>query len=366
VPMLQRARLDDAPRAQPEIPTSIEVGEMVGIRDDGDGEETAPRSSFHLSHSDHFPEKEMKMSHQNWEMKKVIENDKTFLVKINVEIGDALFERKLGLKMKDAYPWVIRPAIRCLACARSPCVHGKPEKFLMPLHVFVWVERNGFITPEPNGRPRVIHHKNEDKCDARIKNLALGTQSAHAKLHNSKRRKYGRRKRQSFNGLFRPHQPAQVIDVPEEIKKTLSPPPVKKGPKTLTEKIYELEEVLRRNYEFVLQGTAYLEGHGTAIPRSASAKDWRKPQTRLLGLRMPRMACSEAEACFVRLYASFDLELGRVADDLGEPVHLLRHLLNRVAVAVAVDRWVKHRRLPTKTVKFGFEEVKLQSRRRVL
>jgi hypothetical protein len=155
-----------------------------------------------------------------------------------------------------------------------------------------------------------------------------------------------------------------VVAVSEEVKKSIAPPPKTIRPRTLNEQLFELEKVLEDNFEFIMKGTAYLDGHGTSIPRSPSAAQWRKPETRLLGLRMPRKGCSRAEACFVRLYASFDLDLDRVAADVGEPVELLRHLLKRVPVAVAIERWVKHRRLPTKTVKFGFEEVKPQPRRR--
>lgn len=305
------------------------------------------------------------MTYQNWETLKIFEGDKIFSVKINTEIADTLFERKLILKMKEGYPWVVRPASSsCSSCASSSstssaCAHGKPEKFLMALHVFVWIEKNGLMKPDPHGRQQSIHHKNENKLDARIKNLALGTQAAHARLHNSKRRRYSRRKRFEAAGLYRPHQPAQVVELTEEEKKKIVPP--KKNPnaaKTLFDEIRSLEEVLENNFEEVLEDTAHLEGQGKAIPRSAPVSEWRSSKSRLMGLHMPRMACSKAEACFVRVYASHGLDLARVAEVLAVREGLLHHLLRRVPVAVAVERWVKYRRLPTKTVSFGIEEVR--------
>lgn len=308
------------------------------------------------------------MSHQNWETKKISDGDKIFSIKINTDVADALFERKLVLKMKDGYPWVVRPAASsCSSCASSSssCPHGKPEKFLMALHVFVWVEKNGLIEPDPHGRQRSIHHKNEDKLDARIKNLAIGTQAAHARLHNSKRRRHSRRKRFELAGLYRPHQPARVVALTEDEKKKIVPPKKKtEMVKTLFDEIAMLEKVLENNFEEVLKDTAHLDGQGRAIPRSAPVSEWRAPKTRLMGLHMPRMACSKAEACFVRVYASHDLDLGRVAEVLAVRESLLHHLLRRVPVAVAVERWVKYRRLPTKTVVFGTEEVKLQPGRK--
>ena len=62
----------------------------------------------------------MKMTYQNWETQKIFEGDKVFSVKINTEIADTLFERKLILKMKEGYPWVVRPASSsCSSCASS-------------------------------------------------------------------------------------------------------------------------------------------------------------------------------------------------------------------------------------------------------
>lgn len=309
------------------------------------------------------------MTYQNWETQKIFEADKIFSVKINTEIADTLFERKLILKMNEGYPWVVRPASSsCSSCASSSassCPHGKPEKFLMALHVFVWVEKNGVIEPDPHGRQRSIHHKNEDKLDARIKNLALGTQADHARLHNSKRRRHSRRKRFESAGLFRPHQPARVVELTEDEKKKIMPPKKKtETVKTLFDEIVTLEKVLEDNFEEVLKDTAHLDGQGRPIPRSAPVSEWRAPKTRLMGLHMPRMACSKAEACFVRVYASHELDLRRVAEVLAVREGLLLHLLRRVPVAVAVERWVKYRRLPTKTVVFGTEEVKLQPGRK--
>lgn len=305
------------------------------------------------------------MSYQNWETQKIFEGDRNFSVKINTEIADTLFERQLILKMKNGYPWVVRPSSSsCSSCAAPSCPHGKTEKFLMALHVFVWIEKKGLVAADPEGRQRSIHHKNEDKLDARLKNLGLGTQAAHARLHNSKRRKHSQRKRFNSAGLYRPHQPARVVEVTEEEKKKILPSKKRTTGPTLFDEIRTLEKVLEDNYDEVLNDTAHLEGQGRSIPRSAPVSAWRAPKTRLMGLRMPRMACSKAEACFVRVYASHDLDLARVAEVLAVREGLLRHLLRRVPVAVAVERWVKHRRLPTKTAAFGFEEVKLQPGRR--
>lgn len=310
----------------------------------------------------------MIVSHQNWETKKIFEGEEVFLVKINTDIADTLFERKLVLKMKDGYPWVVRPtSLPCPSCAASSscCSHRKTEKFLRALHVFVWIERNGIIGPDPQGRQRSIHHRNEDKLDARVKNLALGTQAAHARLHNSKRRRHSRRKRFESAGLYRPHLPAQVVELTEEEKKKIVPPKKSENAvNTLFDEIRNLEALLEENFDQVLEDTAHLEGQGKSIPRSAPASEWRAPKSRLMGLHMPRMGCSKAEACFVRVYASHDLDLARVAEVLAVREGLLHILLRRVPVAVAVERWVKYRRLPTKTVTFRYELVEHQPGRR--
>lgn len=301
------------------------------------------------------------MANQNWLWWDVEREGRVFRVKLNVDAKDLLLGRGLGLRMReDGYPWVIQPG-------PAP----ELDRFLAPLHVFVIVEKNGPIEPEPNGRPRVVHHRNGDKLDARLKNLVVTTQSLHARHHNSKRRKHAYRKRQDLGGLYRPRQPAQVkaIPVTEELKNSISSPRQLAHPKSLIDRVRDLEDLLTMQWPFVLSGTAYLEGEGRAIPRTASPGEWRKPQTRLLGLHMPRMACSDSEACFVRLYVSFGLDLERVADDLGESLELLRVLLKRVPVSVAIERWLKYRRLPTKTAQFGHEEVVLQpglTRRRKL
>jgi hypothetical protein len=119
--MLQRARLTE-PRGETPNP---KLGEMVGFCVDGDGEETASRSSFHLPQADHFPERENEMSNQNWQVKTLIEDGKTFSVKLSVEMIAVLEESQLVLKMKDDYPWVVRPATCCPACAPPTCGHGK-------------------------------------------------------------------------------------------------------------------------------------------------------------------------------------------------------------------------------------------------
>ena len=84
----------------------------------------------------------------------------------------------------------------------------------------------------------------------------------------------------------------------------------------------------------------------------------------MLGLRMPRMACDEPELCFTLLYIANKLDIDQVAADIDEPVELLKTFLKRVPVNVAINRWIKYRRIPTVTLQRGFEEVQLQPRRR--
>jgi hypothetical protein len=298
--------------------------------------------------------KEIKMSIQNWQ---IING-----VKVNNEIANVLSVCALNIEIdsETGYPWVMHPPSWCSGCASNSCTHSKPKKMLQPLHVFTWLHFRGPVAPG-----KVIHHRNHDKLDSRIKNLAVGTRSAHATSHNRKARKFSPRKRQNLDGFrFRPPQPGQVVSRPELVGTTVKVEKVQPKARTLGQQLFDLEEDLKALHPSVAKGMGHLADQGAPIPRAASVKEWRKPETRRLGLRMPRMACDEAEACFVLLYIAHGLDIDRVADDIDQPVALLKTLLKRVSVNEAINRWVKYRRIPTATLQRGFEEVPLQPRRR--
>lgn len=304
------------------------------------------------------------MSEQNWLTIEIADSERKLSVKLNRDVALRITQSGFVVGMKNDYPWLFAAGASCSACAPENCTHRALGKPFMPLHVFAWVQRNGLLKPDADGKLPVIHHRNEDKCDARLKNLVATTPAKHARIHNAKRRKYGRRKRIRLDGLYRPRLPASVKRIPVGQVHAVRPPASKVRPKSAFDRVVEVERLLEEVYEPIVIGTGYLEQNGKRIPRSASLKQWRSPKSRLLRLHAPRLACTAAEATFVRLYASWKLNLEDVAADLSVSVDLLRPLLKRVSVSEAIRNWLKYGRLPVKIAAHGYEEVRLQSSER--
>ena len=67
-------------------------------------------------------------------------------------------------------------------CSTNCKINGKQQS--ITVHRKVWMEQNGEI---PKGF--LVHHKNGNKKDNRIKNLKLVSHSEHTKLHNKERKR---------------------------------------------------------------------------------------------------------------------------------------------------------------------------------
>ncbi|HZZ86684.1 MAG TPA: HNH endonuclease [Anaeromyxobacteraceae bacterium] len=281
-----------------------------------------------------IPEELKIMSTQNWQ---IISG-----VKVNNEIAVALTCAGLVIEVDEesGYPWVRhRPA------SWAPGDPPPPAGRVMVLHVYVW---NHFMgTTRPIGSGEVIHHKNTDKLDARIKNLGIGSRAQHVESHNRKNRRFSRRKRDNLGGFrHRPPQPAKVFSRAELVGQVVVVERTAPKPRTLGEQLFDIEEKLKGQLPSAMERMAVFKDQGVPIPRAATRKEWREPATRRMGLRMPRMACDEAEAAFVLMLIGQGFDLEAVAQDLGEPVELLRTFLKRVPVNVAIERWRYYRRLP--------------------
>jgi hypothetical protein len=275
-------------------------------------------------------------------------------VKIDNEVADRLRQDGLWLEVFEEYPWVFGPPKPCHCGPRKPCVHARKPKRHWSLHGHVFAHFNGLVNGRnEKGEIQVIHHINQNKLDARVKNLKLVTRRRHAAIHHEKTRKFSRRHRHDFGSFrFRPRLPGKLktVENDESLRALVGQtrPPRPKKHKTTGERIFAVEEILKSVFDSLVDTVTRLGLHdiGDRIPRGASSNQWRSPTSRQLGLRMPRMACDEAEAAFVLLYVLYDFDLEKVATDVEESAELLASFLRRVPVTIAIDRWVKYRRLP--------------------
>jgi hypothetical protein len=268
-------------------------------------------------------------------------------VKVNNEVLAELQAKGLVITMgEDGYPWVasIRPL--CPACGLAHCSHPRAPMRWMWLHLFAWdFYATRGLRPERK-KGDVIHHQRGDKLDARIKRLGRGTPTSHARAHNAKKRLHSPRERHDFGGLrYRPPQPARVVSRPELVG---LPAPVARTPPrvpTMRERVLGVEWKLAKRVETLWEEMKGLDS-GESIPRTTAKSEWRDSKTRKLGLKMPRLHCTEGEAAFVLLLIRHGFDLERVAQDVGEPVELLAPFYQRPSVNVALQRWREHRRLP--------------------
>ncbi len=211
------------------------------------------------------------------------------------------------------------------------------------IHDFTW---HLFHPDRPVGADEVVHHK-VHRLDNRIKNLTKLTRSQHATHHNEKRQKYGFRQRFESGGLYRPQQPTQVMNR-QDLKAAYSPPaPTVKVPSP-RERLAGVEKELAARFQGLFQELKHLDS-GTPIPRASTRSDWRAPDTRKLGLRMPRLQCTPSEGAVVLAaikHWNTENLVQAVADELQTPVEFIREYWGRVTVSVARERWARHQRLP--------------------
>jgi hypothetical protein len=261
----------------------------------------------------------------------------------DVHHGDQDGMTSSHLPDSNMYPWAAYMAPPSCACMSGTCSCPRRIIPFQALHLLSWDRINGASNPRKKGE--VVHHINEDKHDARIKNLGKGSRSAHVRAHNARKRKFSFKEKHDFGGFrFHPHQPARVIPRPEmigvkaEARNTQRPVSKKMRVKLMVNR-------LAARWEQLSIELAHLDS-GKPIPKGAPRAAWNAPKTRMLGLRMPRMEPSAGEAAFVLLYVKHGYDLHAVAADTGEPRELLEVLKKVPAVDVAISRWGNEQRLP--------------------
>ena len=287
-------------------------------------------------------------------------------VKMNVEIAGYLKANNLFLIMraeedegfivspkkmsmgeieKRGYPWVAYWPKKCPLCGRYEyCSCPRPPVPMRALHLLVWDFFKGTTNPRKKGE--VIHHRNLDKKDARIKNFGKGTRREHGLAHKARRQKFSKKEKYHLGSMnFRPRQPARVVTRTDLIGRTepipVTPPPMP----SKADHIAEMELRLGGRYEELSRGLAHLDS-GAPITKSAPSAAWRTARTRMLGLKAPRLHLTVGEAAFVLLLVRHRFDLHELAEATGEHIDLLRALFARPALDEAIRRWRTYRRLP--------------------
>lgn len=237
----------------------------------------------------------------------------------------------------ECYPWVARYAPRSCACRTPTC---SCKRTIVPVQALHLLARDQLMGGErPRKRGEVVHHKNGDKHDARIKNLGIGTRAAHARAHNQHRQKFSYRERDHLGGLYKPHQPAQVKSRPEMIGMTVPLEPRRPRPLTTKQRVDAMETRLAARWEQLSDELAHLDS-GAPAPEPAPLSEWHSPKSRIHKIRRPKLELSAGGAVFVLLLVKHAFDLERVATEASEPVELLRLLWRRPAVDLAIS----HRR----------------------
>jgi len=242
------------------------------------------------------------------------------------------------------YPWAAYIAPPSCACGAGGC--ACPRRFIpiQAVHLLTWDRLKGASAPRKKGQ--VVHHRNHDKADSRLKNLAKGSRSAHVRAHNAAKRKFSPRERLHTDGFrHHPHQPARVVSRPEMIGVKVEAQNTFPRPVSKKTRLKLMVNRLSVRWEALSAELAHLDS-GKPIPRSAPRAAWNAPATRRLGLLMPRMEIAAGEAVFVLLNVKHKFDMDAVADDAGEPRELLELLRKVPAVDVAISRWHFEKRLP--------------------
>ena len=244
----------------------------------------------------------------------------------------------------EMYPWAASFAPPSCSCSPGTCSCERRMVLHQAIHLLSWDRIKGLSDPRQPGE--VVHHQNANKHDARIKNLGKGTRAAHARAHNAAKRKFSPRDRLHTGGFrHHPHQPARVISRPEMIGMTVMP--TRRPPMPLSKKarVKQMEERLGEFWADLSAQMAHLDS-GLPIPRAATRAAWQAPDTRRLGLTMPRLELSPGGAAFVLLCVKHTFDMEAMSAEVDEPRQLLEELRKLPAVDVAITRWGQVQRLP--------------------
>jgi hypothetical protein len=242
------------------------------------------------------------------------------------------------------YPWAAYIAPPSCACGAGGC--ACPRRFIpiQALHLLTWDRLKGSSDPRKKGQ--VVHHRNHDKADSRLKNLAKGSRSAHVRAHNAAKRRFSPRERLHTDGFrHHPHQPARVVSRPEMIGMKVEAQNTLPRPVSMKKRVMLMVNRLAVRWEALSAELAHNDS-GRSIPRAAPRAAWNAPNSRRLGLLMPRMEIAAGEAVFVLLNVKHKFDMDAVAVDAGEPRELLEELRKVPAVDVAISRWRSEKRLP--------------------
>jgi hypothetical protein len=209
----------------------------------------------------------------------------------------------------------------------------------------------------------VVHHRRPNKKNCRSENLELRLRADHARVHRLLEKKM--MEQYDVAGLWRPHEKRPVVsldpDAPLEENEDgcsarelyVAPsewPREGTGRLSLAAQLRLAEQNLDLSFDALDKVTRCLDS-GAPIPKTRSSGSSRDADSRAAGVTPIRLGCLRSEAALVRLLAlheqedgSFDMETA--GKQVGIHPSLFAHFLRRPAVAVAIERWRKYRRLP--------------------
>jgi hypothetical protein len=243
-----------------------------------------------------------------------------------------------------------------------------------PLHDCVWSFFHAIDRPKKDGE--IVHHQDGDPLNATVENLGVGSRSVHALAHAMKRQRFTPRKQWRLFGFYRPRAEEPVRSLQPEVERTY------RDQLLARERARAERDELRLAWLQGIRsarGGAAETGTGTAAQARRviypdDAADWVLAQAlphlraevdhldsgkkippprsrprrkdRLLGIGRIRRGCTAGEAALVRLLVKFSFDATKVADDIGLSVGAITKMMREPPVALAVQNWHRHRRLP--------------------
>ena len=237
---------------------------------------------------------------------------------------------KILMSEGDKYPWA-QPLLPTLPAATY-------------LHIFIWTY---FHPTRPPPQEWEVHHRNENKLDARKDNLLLVTERGH-KSHTYHQAKRKKPTGQPNGGkYYRDHCSAPVTFTDGPVALAAHQPPQPSPPSPVLEALQGVTKKLVAQYPALYASVRHLEDRAEKIPGMAPRAKWRKKGGASLGLaQQERMGCRTDEAAFVAGLIAHKFEREPVMAALGLSAWVYDHYRAQVPVQVALERWHKYRRLP--------------------